>query len=82
MNIGLPPDQTLTEKALRFIGLCGCGLGILFMLISPLILFVPTAVSFLAPTIFIIGASGVVAGLCLTALSQALACLRLIAANS
>ncbi len=80
--IGLPPDHTKTELALRWVGIAGCGLGILMVLASPFLLFGWPMLSMIALSLFFIGASGVVAGLCMSALSQGLASLRLIAANS
>ena len=84
--IGLPLERTQVEKALYLVGLSGAGLGLL-MSAAAFLSFISAmggifSFGFFAGPLFFTGATGVVFGLTLTAISQGLGSLRLIAHNS
>lgn len=85
--MGLPQDRTWVERGLLTLGSTGAGLGVFFMGLAVVVFFL---VVFgltdmfnagLYFPLFMLGAMGVVAGLGLAALGQALASLRQIAHN-
>lgn len=80
--IGLPTLQTRVEKFLTFTGYVFFGLG-LALVISSIIVFVAQSlgVSFFMPTALGLGAKGVVTGLLIVGVAQALGSLRVIAEN-
>ena len=77
--IGIPVKRTLIERVLAWLGWVGAGLGLLLLIGSLVSLLAYPMGLFLAPYIFAVGATGVVAGLGMVALAQGLGSLRLIA---
>jgi Zn-dependent protease with chaperone function len=78
----LPDDPTLTEKALTLVGWAGSALGVLIMAAAVGLTLLAGWYPAFGAYLFLLGALGVVVGLVMSAIAQALASLRVIASRT